>query len=80
MKNLDPDRLITGHRKGDINIWDIRNGQLMNTLQGHTKLIECLVLLPTNRLASGSNDETIKVWNLANNQSVNTFVNYESLH
>jgi WD40 repeat protein len=77
MKYLDPDRLITGHENGEINIWDMRNGHLLGTLQGHAEEVNCLVSLPNNRLASGACDCTIRVWNLENNECVNTFEDHD---
>ena len=42
-------------------IWNIVNGSLLQTLNGHTDWVNHLDVLPDNYLASASNDKTIKL-------------------
>ena len=60
--------LAAGFFNGLINIYDIRNGSLRNTLIGHINQINDLVLTGSgDMLASSSNDNTTRVWNLTTN-------------
>ena len=75
----DLNYLISGHLNGDIKIWNLKNGQIINNLFGHTGIITCLVCLPLNGLiASGSGDSTLKIWNVlttTNNNNYNSSSN-----
>ena len=60
--------LAAGFFNGFINIYDIRNGSLINILIGHTNQINDLVLIDSgDTLASSSNDNTTRIWNLTTN-------------
>jgi WD40 repeat protein len=48
-----------------INIWDIKTGEQILSLYGHTDSILTLAISPDGKyVVSGSQDKTIKVWNL----------------
>ena len=52
-----------------IKIWDTTPGLsnekcLLNTLQGHTWPVRCLVKLSENKIASGGYDKKIKIWDI----------------
>ncbi len=60
--------LASGQR---IYIIDVRAGQLLCTLQGHTDRIECLTFSPNGKiLASGSRDATVRLWRIVDKQVV----------
>ena len=48
----------------DINIYDMNDGSLVASLQGHTASVFDLVQLSDDLLASSSNDATVRIWNL----------------
>ena len=52
---------------GDHNvyIWNVTNGKLKYSLQGHTSNVMSLAALDHGLLASGSTDSTIKIWSLS---------------
>jgi WD40 repeat protein len=57
--------LASGLATGVIFIYNINNGSLVFSLQGHTNQVNDLVLLNSNDLlASSSNDKTVRIWNL----------------
>ena len=37
-------------------------GTCVQTLEGHSDAVQCLLLLPDGRLLTGSNDRSIKLW------------------
>lgn len=48
-------------------------GKSINTLEGHTDVINCLVISPDSRIvASGSQDNTIRLWSLADGKLLQT--------
>ncbi|XP_015601429.1 dmX-like protein 2 isoform X2 [Cephus cinctus] len=57
--------LISGGKKGDINIFDVRQRQQRQRFQAHESAIKCLALDPHEEFfVSGAGDGDIKVWGL----------------
>ena len=56
---------------GNIRIWELENGTLLNTLKGHTNRINALEMITNEVLASGSQDGWVILWNLLNGQQIN---------
>jgi hypothetical protein len=61
--------LAAGLGNGDINIYNINDGNLVSSLKGHTSVVEDLVQLSSDLLASSSDDRTVRIWNLTTNMS-----------
>jgi WD40 repeat protein len=59
--------LVTGLGNGDINIYNINDGNLVSSLKGHTSDVRDLVQISDELLASSSSDKTVRIWNLTNN-------------
>jgi WD40 repeat protein len=53
-----------------INIWNTTNGQIIQSLQGHTNLVISLIELENQILVSSSLDRTIRIWNLTTGQAI----------
>ncbi len=68
--------LATGSRNGTINIWNLNNNSLEQSLLGHSGSIRCLVFISSHFLVSGSKDTTIKVWSLNNNSCTRTLYSH----
>jgi WD40 repeat protein len=52
--------------KGDKNakVWDVRTGDQVSTLTGHTAQVNCIAFSPDGQyVATGSWDNTVKLWN-----------------
>ncbi len=52
---------------GDINIYNIKNGNLVSSLKGHTSAVWDLVQISADLLATSSHDRTVRIWNLTTN-------------
>jgi WD40 repeat protein len=51
----------------DINIYNINDGNLVSTLEGHTSSVNDLVQISADLLASSNDDGTVRIWNLTTN-------------
>jgi WD40 repeat protein len=59
--------LAAGLSNGDINIYNINDGNLVSSLKGHTNWVNDLVQISADLLASSSSDQTVRIWNLTTN-------------
>src|SRR5581483_8043367 len=56
-------KIVSGSGDKSIKIWDADTGSLLNTLNGHTDLVESIAFSSDNRkIVSGSCDNSIKIW------------------
>ena len=59
-----------------IKIWDVRTGELIKTLKGHTNRVVSVAFTPDdNFLVSGCYDETIKIWDIKTGECIKTLSN-----
>jgi WD40 repeat protein len=59
--------LAAGLLNGDINIYNINDGNLVSSLKGHSDWVRDLVQISADLLASSSKDRTVRIWNLTTN-------------
>lgn len=68
--------LATGTKDGVVRLWDLRSGQVVRTLEGHTDAITGLQFDSVN-LVTGSMDRSIRIWDLRTGLLAEAFA-YES--
>jgi WD40 repeat protein len=62
----DGQLLAPGFDDDTIKLWDVANGRLVRTLEGHTDVVLSVAFSPDGKiLASGSADGTIKLWDIS---------------
>jgi len=59
----DGTRLASASLDTNVKVWDVRSGQEVLTLEGHTGFVDCVAFSPDSQLlVSAGGDRTIKVW------------------
>ena len=57
--------VISGSEDNMLYVWDMKKGDLQQTLQRHTDVVlTCDASFITNSIATGSLDTTIRIWKL----------------
>lgn len=65
--------LLSGHRNGEIRLWNIETGEHLGVLKGHSEIVTSLALDADGRSAvSGSNDKTVRLWDLGTASCIGT--------
>ncbi|SMN18027.1 similar to Saccharomyces cerevisiae YJL112W MDV1 Peripheral protein of the cytosolic face of the mitochondrial outer membrane, required for mitochondrial fission [Maudiozyma saulgeensis] len=64
--------LATGTVDGLVRLWDLRSGEVIRTLKGHSNAITCLKFDTTN-IITGSADKSVKTWDLRTGGMVDSF-------
>ncbi len=61
----DGTTLAMASRGGNVLLWDVATGKLLETLKGHSNAVTAVVFSPNGRtLASGSYDQSVRLWNV----------------
>lgn len=59
------DQVITGDTSGTVQLWDLRKGEVLFKLEGHTDIITGLEVSPDgNFVLSNSMDNTLRSWDI----------------
>lgn len=64
--------LATGTSDGIVRLWDLRSGEIVRSLIGHSDCISCLKFDLQN-IVTGSLDKTVRVWDLRIGSAVQVF-------
>lgn len=65
--HISPDSqlIVIGSLHNTVQIWNVRSGDCLTVLQGHTDQVWCTNFSPNGKIiASGSHDRTIRLWNV----------------
>ncbi|KAI8646541.1 WD40-repeat-containing domain protein [Parasitella parasitica] len=68
---FDSNLLVTGSRDRNLKMWNIRTGQLLRTLEGHTASVLCLQF-DHRYIISGSSDGTLIIWDINTGRKLKT--------
>ncbi|RCI02428.1 hypothetical protein CU098_011188 [Rhizopus stolonifer] len=63
--------LMTGSYDTTVRIWHLETGELIRTLQGHTRCVRALQF-DEAKLVTGAMDHTLKIWNWQTGQCIRT--------
>ncbi|MFZ5911387.1 MAG: WD40 repeat domain-containing protein [Chloroflexota bacterium] len=64
----------TGTEEGDVRIWDVTNGSLVHTLEGHIYPVRYVAFSPDGTMiASGASDNTARVWQVSNGMNLSVY-------
>jgi WD40 repeat protein len=64
--------LASGSVDRTVRVWDVSNGECLQTLVGHTAGVCALAVLPCEKLASASRDHTVRVWDVPSGACLRT--------
>ena len=56
--------LVSGSDDATIKQWNIKTGECLRTLEGHTNDVSCLWPMMDGRVMSGSTDKSARIWNM----------------
>jgi DNA-binding CsgD family transcriptional regulator len=72
--------LASGSQDQSIRLWDVRTGQCLSTLQGHTGWVRSVAFNSDGKtLAGGSNDQSIKLWDVRTGQCLSTLQDHTNV-
>lgn len=64
----------TGTEEGNVRIWNVENGSLLHTLEGHIYPVRYVAFSPDGTMiASGASDNTARVWQVSNGISLSVY-------
>jgi WD40 repeat protein len=78
----DGRRLATGGEANTVKIWDVQNGQPLQTLQGHNGDVYAVAFSPNDDgrwVASAGEDSAVKIWDSHTGKLVHSFRGHTGL-
>lgn len=61
----------TANQDCTIRVWDMKNGQCLRIMEGHTNFVSCILEIPgSNCIISGSWDHTLRIWDLKSGKCI----------
>jgi|GEM_PF-1253048 len=72
--------LVSGSYDHTVRLWELPEGNLLATLEGHTDLVQCLAVSSDGKLLSTGTwgrDKTVKLWQLPDGELKGTIVGHE---
>jgi WD40 repeat protein len=73
--------IVSVSEDASLKIWDPGTGDLLCTLLGHAKGVNCVTILPDGKRAiSGGSDNQVRLWDLDSRESKVLFVDNSPIH
>ncbi|XP_031554364.1 F-box/WD repeat-containing protein 7-like [Actinia tenebrosa] len=72
-----PNQLVAGYTSGSIRIWDITNGQTINTFKPHLGAVTALSAVGSKLISAGK-ECCLHLWHLEKNKSIDSFMDHNS--
>ena len=76
---VEPNVLASGCQDGEIRLFDVNSGNLVDTLEGHSEYVFSLMMINQDRLVSGSFDNSIKIWDIKSRKCIQTLTGHDHL-
>jgi WD40 repeat protein len=76
---LSPDSsmIVSSGADNMIKLWDVKTGELIRTLNGHSSYVDFVTFSPDGRfILSGANDGTVRLWNADTGEQTASFIGY----
>ena len=67
--------IVSGSDDITIKIWDLKTGECLKTLEGHSNSVSVTISPDGKYIVSGSYDETIKIWDIKTGENIYTIDN-----
>lgn len=58
------DTLVSGGCDRDVRVWNLKTGECLQILRGHSSTVRCLQMANPTTAISGSRDNTIRIWDI----------------
>ncbi|CAG83840.1 YALI0A09658p [Yarrowia lipolytica CLIB122] len=58
------DTLVSGGCDRDVRVWNLKTGECLQILRGHSSTVRCLKMVDERTAISGSRDNTLRVWDI----------------
>lgn len=72
-----PKHLAVGYTSGSIMIWDVTNGQTINTFKPHLGAVTALSAVGSKLISAGT-ECCLRLWDLEKNKSIDSFMDHNS--
>lgn len=59
------DTLVSGGCDRDVRVWNLKTGECLQILRGHSSTVRCLQMANATTAISGSRDNTLRVWDIS---------------
>lgn len=75
--SVDGNTLVTGSTDRTISVWDVRTGDRVVRLRGHSDSVRCLTIKHDGHvMLSGGSDSTVRMWDLRHERCTRSFDSY----
>ena len=62
------DVLVSGGCDRDVRVWNIKTGEMLHRMAGHTSTVRCLRMIDETTCVTGSRDNSLRIWDIERGQ------------